>query len=148
MVDALVQVARGIGFEQVETNHREGRDPAQSVEQIVVGFRVGERGGGDTGHAEFGGVRVLRNGIRRQRYEKCGFSDSPEAAFSLFVRIFRPDRVSAAYFRSATGLYGTPIFWNRKAYMSVASSIRFEVGFPAPCPAFDSMRMSTGLSPA
>ena len=40
------------------------------------------------------------------------------------------------------------MFWKRKAYMSAASSIRFDVGLPAPWPAFDSMRMSTGASPA
>ena len=51
-----------------------------------------------------------------------------------------------AYF--PTGRYGTPMFWNRKAYMSAASSIRFEVGLPAPWPAFVSMRISTGASPA
>ena len=34
----------------------------------------------------------------------------------------------------------------RNAHMSAASSIRFVVGFPAPCPARVSMRMRTGLS--
>jgi len=40
------------------------------------------------------------------------------------------------------------MFWNRNAYMSAASSIRFEVGLPAPWPAFDSMRIRIGASPA
>ena len=40
------------------------------------------------------------------------------------------------------------MLWNRNAYMSAASSIRFEVGLPAPWPAFDSMRIRIGASPA
>ena len=38
--------------------------------------------------------------------------------------------------------------FTRKAQRSEISSITFEVGFPEPCPAFVSMRISTGLSPA
>ena len=36
----------------------------------------------------------------------------------------------------------------KNAHWSATSSITFEVGFPAPCPALVSMRIKTGLSPA
>ena len=38
----------------------------------------------------------------------------------------------------------TPRYLNRNAKISASSSIIFETGFPAPCPAFVSTRMRTG----
>ena len=47
VVDPLVEMARGEGFEKVEADDRDGGDAAQSVEDVVMGFGVGEscRGG-------------------------------------------------------------------------------------------------------
>ena len=42
VIDALVEVARGESLEQVEADDHEGRHAAQSVEDCVVGFRVGK----------------------------------------------------------------------------------------------------------
>ena len=39
-----------------------------------------------------------------------------------------------------------PVFHSMNDSTSVISSIRFDVGLPAPWPAFVSMRISTGLS--
>ena len=42
----------------------------------------------------------------------------------------------------------TPMLCKVNAYVSTHSSIIIEVGFPAPCPAFLSIRMNTGFAPA
>ena len=48
-VDPLVEMARGVGFEEVEADDGQRGYAAQSVEDVVVGFRVGECGCRNTG---------------------------------------------------------------------------------------------------
>ena len=49
VVDPLVEMARGVGFEEVEADDGQRGYAAQSVEDVVVGFRVGECGCRNTG---------------------------------------------------------------------------------------------------
>ena len=42
VIDTLVEVARGKGFEEVKTYHRQGRHAAQAVENGIMLFCIGE----------------------------------------------------------------------------------------------------------
>ena len=72
VVDALVEVARGVGLEQVEADDHEGRHAAQSVEDRVVGFRIGEGAGRSLWHGVGGRlVSVIFPAFRRAAVRPC-----------------------------------------------------------------------------
>ena len=58
MIDFLVQMTGGVGFEQMEADDRQGCYSAQSVQYVVMRLGVGESGGGNF---------RLRHGFREVR---------------------------------------------------------------------------------
>src|SRR5665213_3681283 len=99
---------------------------------------------------DLGGLgRVFRFKAADRRERAIRQRDGLGPQVGLVVEYLDVVRVAIAVtVHPGVSLSETPSTFTRKAKRSAASSITFPVGFPAPCPAFVSIRISTGASPA
>ena len=121
--------------------------PADDTAEIFDAFGRADRGASEFIDFE----RLHGQWMSRRTGGRVPSERTPQRARRASPRYLRTDRRSnpqGSGRRSYSVLYRTsvPVFQNMNESTSVVSSIRLEVGFPAPCPALVSMRMSVGRS--